>query len=162
MSFVAGIPFFLIGIIFLSFGCLLFKKTDYSNWKNGNGIIIEVRDDDYDYDDGQRASAARLIVEFKDEKGTVHKGESDSIGTIKDVAKVKEKYQIGQKINFVYNIAESSSSYKLFKNIFGKEPFVPIHIEDDEFPKSKYGKYFLPAFGALWIVMGIIAIFKNL
>lgn len=62
-----------------------------------------------------------IVVEFTDEEGKQHRGESQMFKEV-------NKYQSGDEIEFKYKLNETST----FKNIFGTEGFARIHVFDDE------------------------------
>ena len=136
-----------IGIIFLRISAgILFKKQDYSKWKAGKGKIQYIYEGTFD-----KPHSPTIVVEFIDEEGKQHRGESQMFKEV-------NKYQSGDEIEFKYKLNESST----LKNIFGVEGFARIHIFDDELQEynSKPGDMILVGFSMFWIILSLFLLFR--
>lgn len=136
-----------IGTIFLRISIgMLFGKQDYSKWKDGKGRVQNINRGIFN-----EPHSPTIIVEFMDEEGKQHRGESQMFKEV-------NKYQSGDEIEFKYKLNESSA----FKNISGSEPLARIHIFDDELHEynSKPGAMILGTFGIFWIILALSMLFK--
>lgn len=133
-----------VGIIFLRISTG--GKQDYSKWKAGKGKVQYIYEGTFD-----KPHSPTIVVEFIDEEGKQHRGESQMFKEV-------NKYQSGDEIEFKYKLNESST----LKNIFGVEGFARIHIFDDELQEynSKPGDMILVAFSMFWIILALIMLFK--
>ena len=136
-----------IGIIFLRISIgMLCEKQDYSKWKDGKGKVQYIYTGTFD-----KPHSPTIVVEFTDEEGKQHRGESQMFKEV-------NKYQSGDEIEFKYKLNESST----FKNISGTEGFARIHVFDEELQEynSKPGDMILVAFSMFWIILALIMLFK--
>lgn len=133
-----------VGIIFLRISTG--GKQDYSKWKAGKGKVQYIYEGTFD-----KPHSPTIVVEFTDEEGKQHRGESQMFKEV-------NKYQSGDEIEFKYKLNESST----FKNIFGTEGFARIHVFDEELQEynSKPGDMILGAFSLFWIILALIMLFK--
>lgn len=133
-----------LGIMFLRIS--IGGKQNYSKWKDGKGRVQYIYTGTFD-----EPHSPTIVVEFADEEGKQHRGESQMFKEV-------NKYQSGDEIEFKYKLNESST----FKNIFGREGFARIHIFDDELQEynSKPGDMILGAFSLFWIILALIMLFK--
>lgn len=133
-----------LGIVF--FRISIGGKQDYSKWKAGKGKVQYIYTGTFD-----KPHSPTIVVEFTDEEGKQHRGESQMFKEV-------NKYQSGDEIEFKYKLNESST----FRNIFGTEGFARIHVFDNELQEynSKPGDMILVAFSMFWITLALIMLFK--
>lgn len=161
-AIIPAIIYFLIGSFIIYSAYILGKETDYSQWRSARGIITDIRTRTLGADRKFRNSAPIIVVEFNVDNH-LYKGTSQELGSRhrpENFVLAREKYIIGESVDFKYNSLHESKMSQMFIKIFGREPDVPIRIEDYEFIKDKRGLYFLYAFGAAWIVFALIALVK--
>ena len=154
------------GLVMISIGLFiiigifkLFKPTDYSTWKDAEGIVEKVRTETWD--DGElRPCLPRIIVSFELD-GELIKGKSNCIGTEKTIKQVIAKYPKGSKVCFKYDDSPKETIVTKIADNLNFQKSIYIHIDDKEFPNGsveKKAKLFGYGFGSIFLVIGIVCI----